>query len=541
MGTGGLAGFEALVARAQHRARVASEASAQAWLPPLLPILGPSREQTRHDAALSAASDALHRLLQLAGAEWTLPELVRLLRAARALGARAAEALPDARAGPCLPAIMVAAGALAAGGELGGPAEGVLTCACVDSVGTGTAILLAVAAAGERFTGALREMDGGRPAAAVASACIAAVSAGFEEDQDAARATRANAALLGRTAGLLAPAAFVAARVHEHAVALENVVVADSDPDGSESGSGRAALLQCALGAFAGGRDGALEPGDALFVIDTLALLRIPVSRPPHPLLTRLATCVAADASVLAELGVLASSVTTPPEEPRPRALVILYALILSLGSWKHEVSDEIAIPSPVNSAWEDVSTLLRQAYCSTQVDESKSKSSSTMRMLALDACMSIVSSGVANEEGASKIGVATWDVLLSLYPSSGAQASDLARAIDSLVGGGMSRDAVVDCAERLEVVAHGWSRPGWRRVSVVLVLRAVLRCELRVLADVLDVAARLVRREGARDVARDAVLGADAVRKGQLLAWYFDAVIPQSLPTDIGRPVAKL
>jgi hypothetical protein len=555
-----LAGLEADVARMQHEKRNLSAAAVNAWLPSLWVWLRrPPTQAPQTSPLLNVAVDTLRQLVSVSGCSgsdggvvvdtpWTLEQLIRLLHAARALGPDADDCLrgDDAPREDHVRVrrIMVAAGVLAAGGDAGCLAEHELTRACTsvfesEGLEMPAPLLLAVAAAGEKFALTMRAR-GGALCEHVSGACVAAASGVFvcgsvrDEEREVARALRANAPLLGRTAALLAPITTVVAHIHRRAVSIENITIG---ADSWRTKLKRDTLLACSVGALAGGRGDALQAVDALFVIDALSMLHFPVTTPPHLLLIQLAVCVSRDAAVLARLGVLTTSVTTPPEEPQPRAVVVLYAFMLALGTGKDGRKDHWNHQD--DPTWLDVSTLLLQAYRSSA--PKSSEPSAIMHRLALDACMAIASSGVCSEEAASKIGLATWDNMLALYPTSEVQAADLARAVDSAVSGGMSQSAVVQCAERLEVAARAWPRAEWRRVAVVLVLRAVLRCDLLVLTELLRVAARVVRREGARDIARDAVLGADVVRKDQILDWYFDTIMPPPSPSVVGRRVAKL
>jgi hypothetical protein len=290
-----------------------------------------------------------------------------------------------------------------------------------------------------------------------------------------------------------------------------------------------------------------LTAADALVALDGLALLSMPMSFPPHPALALLASHIASDPHVLARLGELASSTMTPPPAPRPRLVLLLYALVLSLSlaSSSREsrmrfgsegVRDKRASGgSTIASSWLRTAALLREQYMHG------SSPRTVLDSVALDACIGMVASVACDQHVSSTVGTTLWNDVLALFEKSSIRATDLARALDVIVSGAMTASDVTACLRQLVSAAHQWTQTDMRRVAVILALRATLRCELPLLRGVLDILEALVVREDAVEMARDAVLSADAVRKATMLNWYFRLVNEKRDAPRPGRFVAKL
>lgn len=355
----------------------------------------------------------------------------------------------------------------------------------------------------------------------------------------AAPRLRASALGLGAAAATVAPsAAEVVAELH--------ALAADVG-----AGLKNQRLLVVSLGALAAPRFGEmLTAWDSLVALDVLGLLGMPVSYPAHPALVLLATLVAGDPRVLALLGELVVANVTPPLAPRARQVFLLYALVLSLSLAQTRGKREreaVARPgdSSVASSWMNSAAMLREQY----MQEGSPRS--VMHSVALDACVGLIASPACDRGVSTAIGTTLWDDLLVLFERGAVRPTDLARALDVMVSDAVEPGSAVACLQRLDAAVRLWARAEWRRVGVVLALRAALRCELRVLREVLDVVEMLVQREDAVETARDAVLSADAVRKATMLRWYFGMVQGQSdktqehgqvfAPSHPGALVAKL
>jgi hypothetical protein len=350
---------------------------------------------------------------------------------------------------------------------------------------------------------------------------------------------RANAAQLGQACAAFGALSELIAVLHRHArLAAEN-----------ESAK-IASLLRFFVGALKRteltGR--ALSPSDSLFAIDALALLRIQVAASaPHPLLFALAANVASHEPSLAQLVTLASVNVTEPAAPGPRCSTLLFVLVIALGvkAARHKSQPLAGRVDPADAHvvqveqfdtdWLESSDRLRHCASLSRPPSDPLSSRDLVAALALDACTEIVSSGVCSQRGCDKAGMALWKDLLSWYPEGRVAPQDLVRALDAILSGSMSRSSALECLDRLEAAAGGWPNAERRLVAVVLVLRAALRCDLRLLGHALVIASRLVRRENAANIARDAVLNADAARKDAVLSWYFADVLGAS------RPGAKL
>jgi hypothetical protein len=145
------------------------------------------------------------------------------------------------------------------------------------------------------------------------------------------------------------------------------------------------------------------------------------------------------------------------------------------------------------------------------------------------------VSSAVCSKAACDEAGMSLWADLLVWFAAGHCTPRDLARALDAILSGTMSRASTLGCLDDLEKSSASWPNVERRQVAVVLALRAALRCDLRLLGQALLIAARLVRSENATGIARDAVLSADAARKDAVLAWYFSDIV------GLSRPGAKL
>jgi hypothetical protein len=284
-----------------------------------------------------------------------------------------------------------------------------------------------------------------------------------------------------------------------------------------------------------------LTPTASLLALDALALLELPVvANSPHRLLFVLAEDVASHRPSLLRLAELAAVSVTEPAAPRVRSIVLLYALVTALEhiaerrTSRHVfgVRDTQAVPPPESAVhdieWLEVSALLRSFVSFSHFSEPihTTIAKHLVPALALDACTEIVSSAVCSEAACDKAGASLWALLLAWFPTGHSTPQDLARALDAILSGSMSRASSLQCLYDLEKSSASWPNAERRQVAVVLALRAALRCDLRLLGQALLIAARLVRSEQATGIARDAVLSADAARKDAVLAWYFSDIV---------------
>lgn len=326
----------------------------------------------------------------------------------------------------------------------------------------------------------------------------------------------------------------------------------------------------CERGSNGGGYHGsrvvfALDGEDALLALDAMALLGMVAvvggERLPRKEVVWIATVIAEDGNVLQRLATLAAATINPLlAGGETRAVMLLQVLAMAFGlkaAGSREGKRRPRAGSNRNKTGYEWASVAKMLMSFGDLD-GQGVTRGPVTSLARHVLVQMLAACVMEESDAVSIALALWDAMLAAYAGAAGEATsatDLARVLDVLVGGCLPCRASVACVQQLELAAASWRGNVERaRVAKVLLLRAALRCELAVLAEVLAVAARVVASVDGEAVvvAREAVLHADAVRKGVMLQWYYELVSGCSGKADSGgprraagevdlRPVAKL
>lgn len=295
-----------------------------------------------------------------------------------------------------------------------------------------------------------------------------------------------------------------------------------------------------------------LDPATALVGIDALSLLDVSVSFPPEKLVTALAKRIATRTSSLSRLGLLCSAVVTIPTVTSTRCLFLMEVLVISLHN-AEQGRKEMDSPEERelhDQTWKDIATTLRRSNFDIQDNFSKQLSrldkagehrvQKILQPTLVEACISMVAVGLCSRTVSTDIAIALWHDVLELRKRGALHVATIARVLDIIVSGAIHEQSAIASVRDLQELYQTSTDDSARQLAVVLTMRATLRCDFKILREILAVAANILQTNDWGNIVRDAVLFSDAIRKDDMLTWYFEQLSHRG-PLQKRKIVSKL